>query len=406
MTDDTPGCAMIQRQVWQRPGYFRYFLFSVFCLLSSAASASQQEDLENLRQRIGRMQSEIAKTSESKSEAADALRASEKAISDSNRKIAELTARQHDADARLNELQAQQQQLKERLSRQQALLSKLLYQQYLGGKHEYLKLLLDNQDPNKVARDLQYFAYIARNRATWLENIRSSLDQLNKVSENLKTQKETLSALRAEQAAQKSKLEQDQRDRQQVLGKISMQLSRQHHEITRLQRDENRLAKIVSRITEILAKPRNRSVLRNDNLPDNRFDGKPFEQLMGKLALPVKGVVSNRFGTARPDSTVLWKGLFIKAQSGQPVKAIAAGQVVFADWLRGFGNIIIVDHGDAYMSLYGNNETLYKQVGDRIQGGETIATVGNSGGNSDSGLYFELRHESHPLDPMKWLAKK
>ena len=408
MTDDTPGCAMTMRQVWQRPRYYRYFLFSVFCLLSSVcvASASQQEDLENLRQRISKMQSEIAKTSESKSEATDALRTSEKAISDSNRKIAELAARQHDADARLNELQAQQQQLKERLSRQQTLLSELLYQQYLGGKHEYLKLLLDNQDPNKVARDLQYFAYIARNRATWLENMRSSLDQLNVVSENLKTQRETLSALRAEQAAQKSKLEQDQRDRQQVLGKISMQLSQQRHEITRLQHDENRLAKIVSRITEILAKPRNRYVLRNDNLPDNRFDGKPFEQLMGKLALPVKGVVSNRFGTARPDSTVLWKGLFIKAPTGQPVRAIAAGQVVFADWLRGFGNIIIVDHGDAYMSLYGNNETLYKQVGDRIQGGETIATVGNSGGNSDSGLYFELRHESHPLDPMKWLAKK
>ena len=399
---------MTMRQVWQGPGYFRYFLFFAFCLLSSVcvASASQQEDLENLRQRISKMQSEIAKTSESKSEATDALRTSEKAISDSNRKIAELTARQHDADARLNELQAQQQQLKERLSRQQALLSELLYQQYLGGKHEYLKLLLDNQDPNKVARDLQYFAYIARNRATWLESMRSSLDQLNVVSENLKTQRETLSALRAEQAAQKSKLEQDQRDRQQVLGKISMQLSQQRHEITRLQHDENRLAKIVSRITEILAKPRNRSVLRNDNLPDNRFDGKPFEQLMGKLALPVKGVVSNRFGAARPDSTVLWKGLFIKAPSGQPVRAIAAGQVVFADWLRGFGNIIIVDHGDAYMSLYGNNETLYKQVGDRIQGGDTIATVGNSGGNSDSGLYFELRHESHPLDPMKWLAKK
>lgn len=408
MADDTPGYAMTSRHVWQRLRYFRYFLFSVFCLLSSAciASASQQEDLENLRQRISRMQSEIAKTSESKSEAADALRASEKAISDSNRKIAELTASQHEADAKLNELKIQQQQLKDRLTRQQALLSELLYQQYLGGKHEYLKLLLDNQDPNKVARDLQYFAYIARNRATWLENLRSNLDQLNKVSEKMQAQIETLSALRAEQASQKTKLEQDQRDRQQVLGKISRQLSQQHHEITRLQHDENRLAKIVSRITEILAKPRSRSLLRNDNLPDNRFDGKPFEQLMGKLALPVKGVVSNRFGTARPDSTVLWKGLFIKAPSGQPVKAIAAGQVVFADWLRGFGNIIIVDHGDAYMSLYGNNETLYKQVGDRIQGGETIAAVGNSGGNSDSGLYFELRHESHPLDPMKWLAKK
>jgi murein hydrolase activator len=383
---------------------------AAFCLLSSVfchgTYASQQEDLENLRQRISRMQSEIARTSESKSEAADALRESEKAISDSNRKIAELAASQHEADTKLDALKTQQQQLKDHLARQQALLSELLYQQYLGGKHEYLKLMLDNQDPNKVARDTQYFSYIARNRAAWLENLRGNLDQLNKVSESVQKQSETLAQLRTEQDEQKAKLERDQRERQQVLGKISRQLNQQHHEITRLQHDENRLAKIVSRITEILAKPRSKSVLRSDTLPDNRFDGKPFEQLMGKLALPVKGVISNKFGAARPDSTVLWKGLFIRTASGQPVKAVAAGQVVFADWLRGFGNIIIVDHGNAYMSLYGNNETLYKQVGDKVQGGETIATVGNSGGNSDSGLYFELRHESHPLDPMKWLAKK
>ncbi len=379
-------------------------LFS--CIFCDAASASQKEDLENLRQRISRMQSEIAKTSESKTEAADALRASEKAISDSNRKIAELDARQHEADAKLIALQTQQRQLNERISRQQALLSELLYQQYIGGKHEYLKLLLDNQDPDKAARDLQYFSYIARSRANLLADMRDNVVQLGKVSEQAKAQSEALAALRSEQAAQKSKLEQDQRDRQQVLVRISKQLSEQHHEITRLQHDENRLSKLVSRIAEIIAKPKIKSALRNDSLPDSRFDGKPFDQLMGKLVLPVKGVISNKFGTARPDSTVLWKGLFIKAQTGQPVKAIAAGQVVFADWLRGFGNIIIIDHGDAYMSLYGNNETLYKQVGEKIQGGETIAAVGSSGGNSDSGLYFELRHESHPLDPMKWLAKK
>lgn len=385
-----------------------FFLSSVFCLLSSVcvASANQQEDLQNLRQRISAMQSEIAKTSESKSEAADALRASEKAISDSNRKIAGLTEQQHEADTRLNELQTQQQQLKQRLNRQQTLLSRLLYQQYLGGKHEYLKLMLDNQDPNKVARDLQYFGYIARNRAAWLENLRSDLNALNNVSDKVLAQSKALSNLRAEQATQKEKLLQDQRDRQQVLGRISKQLTQQRHEITRLQRDENRLARLVTKIAEILAKPKRKAELRNDNIPDNRFDGKPFEQLMGKLALPVKGVISNKFGTSRPDSTVLWKGLFIKTASGQSVKAVAAGQVVFADWLRGFGNIIIVDHGHAYMSLYGNNETLYKQVGDQVRGGDTIATVGNSGGNSDSGLYFELRHESKPLDPMKWLAKK
>jgi septal ring factor EnvC (AmiA/AmiB activator) len=384
------------------------FRLVVLCslLLTGTVSASQQEELENLRQRITTMQSEIAKTSESKTEAADALRESERAISDSNRKIAGLAEQQREADTKLNELQTQQTQLKQHLSWQQALLSKLLYQQYLGGKHEYLKLMLDNQDPNKVARDLQYFKYIARNRAAWLASLRTDLNALNNVSNEVQAQSEALSNLRAEQATQKEKLKQDQHERLQVLGRISNQLTQQRHEISRLQHDENRLARLVTKIAEMLAKPKTKSLFRNDNIPDNRFDGQPFGQLQGKLALPVKGDITNHFGATRPDSTVLWKGIFIRSSSGQPVKAIAAGRVVFADWLRGFGNLLIVDHGHAYMSLYGNNETLYKQVGDELRGGDTIATVGNSGGNSDSGLYFELRHESKPLDPIKWLAKK
>lgn len=384
------------------------FRFLVLCslLLTGTVSASQQEELENLRQRITTMQSEMAKTSESKTEAADALRESERAISDSNRKIAELAEQQREADTKLNELHAQQQQLKQHLSWQQALLSRLLYQQYLGGKHEYLKLMLDNQDPNKVARDLQYFRYIARNRAAWLDSLRTDLNALKNVSDKVQAQSEALSNLRAEQATQKEKLKQDQHERLQVLGRISNQLTQQHHEITRLQHDENRLARLVAKIAEMLAKPKTKSLFRNENIPDNRFDGQPFERLQGKLALPVKGDITNHFGATRPDSTVLWKGIFIRSSSGQSVKVIAAGRVVFADWLRGFGNLLIVDHGHAYMSLYGNNETLYKQVGDELRGGDTIATVGNSGGNSDSGLYFELRHESKPLDPIKWLAKK
>lgn len=382
-------------------------LLILCCLLfTGAVSASQQEELENLRRRIASMQSEMAKTSESKSEAADALRASELAISDSNRKLAELSDQQREADLKLNALQSRQQQLNQSISRQQVLLGRLLYQQYMGGKHEYLKLMLDNQDPSRVARDLQYFQYIARNRAAWLANLRSDLDALNNVSQQVHTQSQTLEKLRAQQAEQKDKLKQDQKERQQVLGQVSKQLALQRREITRLQHDENRLANLVSKISEMLAKPKSKSLFRNDNIPDNRFDGKPFEQLEGKLTLPVKGEITNKFGATRPDSTVVWKGIFIKSASGQTVKAVASGRVVFADWLRGFGNLLIVDHGNAYMSLYGNNETLYKRVGDELHGGDTISTVGNSGGNADSGLYFELRHESRPLDPLKWLAKK
>lgn len=383
-------------------------LLLVLCILVpvSMACASQQEELENLRKRITAMQHDMEKTSESKSGAADALRESERAISDSNRKLAELSTQQREADKKLSALQAQEQQLSKSMSGQQVLLGKLLYQQYLGGKQEYLKLLLNNQDPNQVARDLQYYRYIARSRASWLSTLHNNLAALNTVSAATQAQRSELMQLRAEQTAQKRSLEKDQHARLQVLSKISLQLRQQRREIGRMQRDENRLATLVEKITRMLAQPKSNSLFRNDNLPDNRFDGSPFDQLKGKLTLPVKGEVTNHFGTPRPDSTVLWKGLFLRTSSGQAVKAIAAGRVVFADWLRGFGNLLIVDHGKGYMSLYGNNETLYKQVGDVLRGGDTIAAVGNSGGNENSGLYFELRHESKPLDPLRWLATK
>ena len=118
------------------------------------------------------------------------------------------------------------------------------------------------------------------------------------------------------------------------------------------------------------------------------------------------GELSNRFGGRRSDTGTTWKGLFIRAGSGSPVKALGPGQVVFADWLRGFGNLIIVDHGDGYMSLYGNNETLLKQEGETVAAGDTIANVGNSGGNAESGLYFEVRYQSRAIDPLQWIGKR
>ena len=407
MTEDRRQGTEDRRQivVWLRHG--AVWSLSVFCLLSSVfCSAGQQEELKNLRDRIAAMQREMDKTSESKSEAADALRESERAISDSNRKLAELSTQLHLADKKLNSLQAQQRQLNKNLTSQQALLGKLLYQQYLGGKQEYLKLLLSSQDPNSITRNLQYYRYIVRNRAAWLSNLHSNITALNSASTAIQTQRSELDQLRKEQSVQKKALEKEQRARQQILGRFSQQLRQQRREINRLQRDENRLAQLVEKLTKMLAQPKSKSLFRNDNLPDNSFDGSPFDQLKGKLALPVKGEVTNQFGVPRPDSTVLWKGLFLRTSAGQAVQAIAAGRVVFADWLRGFGNLLIIDHGKGYMSLYGNNETLYKQVGDLLRGGDTIAIVGNSGGNEDSGLYFELRHESKPLDPVKWLANK
>jgi septal ring factor EnvC (AmiA/AmiB activator) len=286
------------------------------------------------------------------------------------------------------------------------MLGKLLYQQYLNGDQQHLQLLLSGREPAQVSRDLSYFQYIARHRAALINNLRTTLVELRNVDVQTREQRSELARLQTEYVQHKTALEKEQHKRQQVLQSISQKLKQQRKEVTQLQRNENRLTQLIEKIGKMLAQPKTKSLFRNDNLPDNRYAGQSFEQLRGKLILPVRGEVSNRFGTARPESTVLWKGLFVRSAAGQPVKAIAAGRVVFADWLRGFGNLLIVDHGRGYMSLYGNNETLHKQVGDELHGGETVASVGNSGGNEDSGLYFELRHESKPLDPVKWLATK
>ncbi|MFZ1318316.1 MAG: peptidoglycan DD-metalloendopeptidase family protein [Candidatus Nitrotoga sp.] len=371
----------------------------------NSTHALQQEELDNLRKHISVLQKELEKTSESQSEATDELRESERAISNSKRKLAELSLQHRAADQTLEKLRQQAQQLETNIQNQQAMLSKLLYQQYLGGKQEYFKLLLNNHDPDQAAREMRYYEYITRSRSTWLNMLRVNLAQLNEVVQQTQQKSGEITALQAEENAQQKILEKDRLARQQVISQFAQQLKQQRHEIGRLQRDENRLSQLIAKLSKMLTRQKDKGVFNNDKLPDNRFDGKPFEQLKGKLTLPVMGEVVNKFGSARPDSTVLWRGLMLRAANGQPVKSVAAGRVVFADWLRGFGNLLIIDHGKGYMSLYGNNETLYKQVGDILRGGDTVAAVGNSGGNEDSGVYFELRHRGEPIDPLKWIAR-
>ena len=385
----------------------RHALLLCICLTAGINSthALQQEELDNLRKHISVLQKELEKTSESQSEATDELRESERAISNSKRKLAELSLQHRAADQTLEKLRQQAQQLETNIQNQQAMLSKLLYQQYLGGKQEYFKLLLNNHDPDQAAREMRYYEYITRSRSTWLNMLRVNLAQLNEVLQQTQQKSGEITALQAEENAQQKILEKDRLARQQVISQFAQQLKQQRHEIGRLQRDENRLSQLIAKLSKMLTRQKDKGVFNNDKLPDNRFDGKPFEQLKGKLTLPVMGEVVNKFGSTRPDSTVLWRGLMLRAANGQPVKSVAAGRVVFADWLRGFGNLLIIDHGKGYMSLYGNNETLYKQVGDILRGGDTVAAVGNSGGNEDSGVYFELRHRGEPIDPLKWIAR-
>lgn len=370
---------------------------------AAAGSGAKEKELRELRGRIEALQKRLAETEGSKTEAVDALKESERAISEANRVLRDLAQQSRAIKSQLEALQAESRKREGDLKGQQALLARLLHQQYLAGRAEPLKLLLNGEDPNQIARQLHYFGYVSRARAELIAELRASIGRLAQLTREAELKASELAAIAAEQQAQRGLLEREKRARGQVLAKISRDIERQRREIGTLRRDENRLARLLESLARLIAREKPAPRARVERVPDGSVDGGPFHQLRGKLSLPVRGELVNRFGSPRADGGALWKGLFIAARAGDEVRAVAAGRVVYADWLRGFGNLLIIDHGEAYMSLYGNNEALYKRVGDPIRGGETIATVGNSGGNPDSGLYFELRHQGKPLDPLGWV---
>lgn len=373
-----------------------------------AASETSKKNLEQLHDRIETLQKDLENKEESKSEVSSALRKAEQAIRKNSHKLANLTHERYKVKKKLNQLQKKLDLIKNKVIVQQTHLSKLLYQQYISGQHEYFRLLLNQQNPNQVAREMHYYSYLSRARANGINTLRVNLEKLRAIVYESNKKTAEIASIHAKQAEQKKLLRQEEVKYKKLLTSISKQIGQSRHKISKLKRDEKRLSLLVEKIGKRkLRSSKDRTVmLSNNSLPDASVDGKAFSSLKGLLSLPIRGEIVNRFGGLRSDGGVTWKGLFIRSSIGKNVKAIASGRVVFADWLRGFGNIVIVDHGDNYMSLYGNNHALAKKVGVTIYGGDTIATVGNSGNNPDSGLYFELRHKGKPFDPLKWIRLK
>lgn len=383
-----------------------FLIFAALCTgAATAATAPPKEELSQLRNRIEALQKRLSAAEGARTEATDALRDSEHAISESNRSLRDLATKQRDIQSKLNDLQQQGRRAGNDIQSQQRLLAQQLYQQYVGNQPDAIKLLLNREDPNQIARDLHYLTYLARLRADLIRGLRTNIKQLDSLAQETRQQSNELAAVQAEQQAQREKLERDKLARRDVLHKVSRQIESQRREISTLQRDEQRLAKLVEQIGQVIARSR-ADAPRNERVPDGSTDGSAFADLKGKLSLPVRGELKGRFGSPRADGGLSWKGVFIATQPRQEVKAVAAGRVVFADWLRGFGNLLIIDHGGGYMSLYGNNESLFKQVGQPARGGEAVAAVGNSGGNTDYGLYFEIRHQGKAFDPLSWVNLK
>ncbi|MEY2631681.1 MAG: hypothetical protein RIR00_335 [Pseudomonadota bacterium] len=395
--------------------------------------ADKQADLEELRGRIDKVRKELASSETSRADAADRLRASESEISTLQRELHQLSGQQFDLQLSLKDLRRQADDLESRLGLQQRQLEHLLYRQYLQGAPDSIELMLKGGNPNQMARDLHYLSHVARVRKDLLREISQTLAQKKNLAEATQSRMEDLDRVELKRKEQHSRLLEQRNERQVVLSQISEKVAAQRKEITDLQQNEKRLTLLIDHLSKAIAAQARQHAAetsrekaaepgpsasgriverpRGDgpNLGENRLlpeaSSGSFARLKGNLRLPVRGNITGKFGNAREGSNN-WKGIFIRSGSGSEVRAIAQGRVVFADWMRGFGNLLILDHGDGYLSIYGYNEAVLKKEGETVRGGEAVATVGNSGGNAESGLYFELRHQGQPVDPMKWVSLK
>jgi len=398
--------------------YLLPLLLIVFSLNSTTCYAdkksSAKKDLSGIKQKIKAIKKELDSKEAKHHDVTDALKKSETAISVANKKLRKIKQEEKQKKAQLAKLKKESLTIDQKLTNQQQQLSKLLYQQYSQGNQSYTKLILQNKHPNQISRDLKYQSYIAKAHAELISDMEESLAEIKAINAKTTDALDAVSKVAAKQEAERKELAKQKKEKATVLKKLSKQISKQRGQIKKLKRDEKRLANLVKKLAKIskkkppkkTTKKGGKVVATNTTTPNKSFAGKRFSSLKGKLKLPVRGQLMNRFGKARRDSGLSWKGLFIRAKEGASVKSVASGQVVFAEWMRGFGNLIIVDHGSGYMSLYGNNQAVLKDVGQQVKGGDTIATVGNTGGNESNGLYYELRRKSIPFDPLKWSTVK
>ncbi|HSD36912.1 MAG TPA: peptidoglycan DD-metalloendopeptidase family protein [Rhodocyclaceae bacterium] len=434
----------------------------MFCLatpLVGAASSTvsappieeRRDELKSLRDQIRSLQSEISKGEEDRGEAADQLADSERAISGAQRRLREIVGEKQAVEAEVRRLRAEHERLEGELTAARKQLGTTLYRIYVEGGEAGARRMLGGKDPNQMSRDAYYLQKIAEERAAAIQDARLALANLQKIQADAEARRTELLSLEAERGSEQRRLLDERAKRKSVLVEVAERVSAQRREMQTLQRNQARLEKLLvgleriareqaakeARARELAAasaaraaasssaranaqssrhgEPRSGSQASSEAVPQRAGvadrvaeAGVPnvdFAQMQGRLRWPVKGELFGRFGAPRSEGGQ-WRGVFIRAAEGNEVRAVADGKVAYADWLRGFGNLIIVDHGNGYMTIYGNNDSLYKTPGQSVKTGEAIASVGASGGQEESGLYFEIRHRGQPVDPSRWVAAK
>ncbi|MEO7014482.1 MAG: peptidoglycan DD-metalloendopeptidase family protein [Dokdonella sp.] len=356
-----------------------------------ASEKEAQQKLDQVRGHIRALTDELRSARGERDEATAALRKQETAIATAAREVQAIDAQLNAQTGELDSLDQRREALAGKLRKQREALAVLLRSAYALGRSEELKLLLQQDDVGSIARVLAYHRYFQRARVDRIDGLMTDLGQLAEVQEQIEAKRLELTATRKQRELDVTTLQTQRDERALLLDQLDGQMKDQQARLAVMAKDEKGLLDLLEKLRDVFA-----------DIPEKPSGAEPFASLRGRLPMPAAGRIQTGFG-AQDDSGRTLSGVLISAPSGSPVHAIAGGRVAYADWLKGYGMLLILDHGDGYMSLYGYNDSLRKEAGDWVAAGETIATSGNSGGQKAAALYFELRLKGKPLNPKSWL---
>jgi septal ring factor EnvC (AmiA/AmiB activator) len=359
--------------------------------VQAAAAGDQEAKLQQLRQRIQSVRQELAGMLGEQNAQQQALEKTEKEIGSVTAELRRLEQQAGEARDRIIQLKQQRDREQESLQAMRSALALELRAAYLTGRQERIKLLLNQEDPVFLGRMLVYHGYFSRARALRIEDMRTALARLDDIEQALLAQQVEIDRLQTVQRDKSTRLADEQEKRRTILAGLQVGMKEKTSELAVLEKDEQRLQQLVQSLQQALI-----------DIPAASGQYKSLRELKGKLRWPVEGKIVRHYGSTQSAGKISSRGVQIASVDGADVHAIARGRVVFADWLRGFGLLLIIDHGGGYMSLYGHNSSLYKEVGESVDGAEVIAAVGSSGGLSRAGLYLELRKNGRPFDPGPW----